>query len=531
MASSRHVEVIPNSKRELDSQGDESDEKRRPLLLDSVDSGDDPDAPSSARLEPSGGVAPSPKKSRSNSTIPISKQINPSFGYAAIRSRLRSVLHHPYGLPLAWFLNKENEPCSGATREVSDKVDTAEHQRGWGDGGDGAGEGGSEARDQIGEAFGFATGPTPRTSENDSVISPSLLGNDTSQEQKIMATKTTFPRKEGDDLDMKAPGELSGDSHVEPLAKKESPHGKRDGNHVAENARDASTEAAAAEAIEYGDLEREAPIKTDIDYEVTLRKHFAPLVSALEATGNDKDLNGTEEVLARSFPAGLVPAEKDITKGLVSQMRSIVTKLGLEVKHEPRILNARVETPPYGKPDIVLVRSDCNSGTDTVMLLEVGLNNVHWWSKVHQGVMYLGDMLNCEQKKGIRFSGPALFAVLTIEPTESKEFNSGRLGVFLVTPKTTPSAEGDVKDFRVCLLSRFETSQETIGASTPAERQVELSRVFGRLLRASCKLPALDAASIDFEYLGPNCSRIGDKVRSRAPKLRDRARPRPFFDH
>jgi hypothetical protein len=552
--SSRIDGVDPNSTRELDSQGGKSDEKRRPLLLDSVDSGDDPDAPSSGRqLERAVDVAPSPKKSRSNSTIPTSKQLNPSSGYAGIRSRLRSVLHHPYGLPLAWFLNKDSEAGRKATARdgVSATNGTAaeDHQRGWGDGSD-EGEGGcSVAREQIGEAaFGVATGPPPRTSENDNraISSPARTKGDDSPSQQekdttmASATKTTatFPKTGGgEDQDRKAPPGglcLSGDPGAESSpAKVGSPHGVEgvggDRGLAEKDSREevSVASAAAADATQDCHLEIEAPIGKTTGSSIgssegttllLLNKHFGPQVSALKAANHDQDLEGADTVLGSSFSAGLVPAEKDITTNLVFHMKAIVTKFGLKAQHEPHFQNSRVEAPSYGKPDIVLVRRECSSSSaHTVMLLEVGLNNVHWWSKVHQGVMYLEDLLTCDQKKdGIQFSGPALFAVLTIEPTETKEFKAGRLGVFLVTPRTSPDEDGKT-DFRVCLLSRFETSQESIIASTPAERLTELSRVFGQLLRASCKVPALDAAPIDaadmdFEYLGPNCSRIGDEV-------------------
>ena len=148
---------------------------------------------------------------------------------------------------------------------------------------------------------------------------------------------------------------------------------------------------------------------------------------------------------------------------------------------------------------------------------------MYWWNKAQQGIMFLEDMLhnsssNDEEKEEedpppppppppknrIRLSGPAILAVLTVETTNSNEFKSGRLGTFLVTPQnvTTAAASAeedhrDANDFRVCLLSKFETAPESIenGATTPSERLLEMSRALGRVIEAAGALPALDVAA------------------------------------
>jgi hypothetical protein len=90
-----------------------------------------------------------------------------------------------------------------------------------------------------------------------------------------------------------------------------------------------------------------------------------------------------------------------------------------------------------------------------------------------------------------------LLAVLTVELSDGKLFQSGRLGVFLVTPRAKE------KDFRLCLLSRTESGDLT-----------GLSRAFGKVLRAACRLATLDAdPTADYEYLGPSCCRVGKQVR------------------
>jgi hypothetical protein len=123
-----------------------------------------------------------------------------------------------------------------------------------------------------------------------------------------------------------------------------------------------------------------------------------------------------------------------------------------------------------------------------------------FWTKVHQNRQYELMLQTGETDiTGIQFkSRPMLLVTLTIQKGKDFSFVSGRLGVFLVTPKDN----GDRRGSRVCLLTR-----------TQATELDELSTALGQVLRAAVAMPRLDATSVRFDYLGPNCCRIGDEVR------------------
>jgi hypothetical protein len=134
----------------------------------------------------------------------------------------------------------------------------------------------------------------------------------------------------------------------------------------------------------------------------------------------------------------------------------------------------------------------------------VGLQNEDWWKKVDQGITYVQALMKVdgdddEKEDKARFTEPMLFTVITIEK-KNLELMSARLGVFLCT-RRKPESPSD--DFRVALLWRTETKDLQ-----------DLSKAFGRMLRATCILPKWkDTACENYEYLGPNCCRIGDRVR------------------
>jgi hypothetical protein len=168
---------------------------------------------------------------------------------------------------------------------------------------------------------------------------------------------------------------------------------------------------------------------------------------------------------------------------------------------------ARVPDPLAGgtaRMDILV--SERVEGTGEVhhprLVVEVGLDNKQWWKKFHQGISYLRCL------EGFRTSKAALLAVVTVGEKEA-----ARIGVFLVTPKLVRGDEGTTTarcEYRVSLLRHEQTASIS-----------ELSSEFGRVLRATCQLPAFLAASDamlergDFRYLGPSCCLVkhnGKKV-------------------
>jgi hypothetical protein len=130
--------------------------------------------------------------------------------------------------------------------------------------------------------------------------------------------------------------------------------------------------------------------------------------------------------------------------------------------------------------------------------------------KADQNVSYLKDFLKDMNKESdAKFSGPALFAVLTIRTVSGlvdASFRSAHLGVFLCVPATGSSST--CTDFRMALIWRdvFHTLPDA-------------SKGMGMTLRAASALAGIvaDPESVDyasFRYLGPNCCRMNDKVRT-----------------
>ena len=205
-----------------------------------------------------------------------------------------------------------------------------------------------------------------------------------------------------------------------------------------------------------------------------------------------------DDLFSACYSSWTNPGEPALTAALSTRMGEAMKASNLEALHQ-----YLVSRPP-GKIDVLVrrVAHDKSSSTAPVLLIEVGLQNEDWWKKVDQGITYVQALTKVDDEKRdtARFTEPMLFTVVTIAKT-NRESMSARLGVFLCTQRK-PESPSD--DFRVALLWRTETKDLQ-----------ELSKAFGRMLRATCLLPKWkDTACENYEYLGPNCCRIGDKVRT-----------------
>jgi hypothetical protein len=199
---------------------------------------------------------------------------------------------------------------------------------------------------------------------------------------------------------------------------------------------------------------------------------------------------------------GYVRNEAALTSLLAETMRTELTECSVTVAGDA----APVPDPCTGgttaRMDILVSkRTDDESGADRPLLVvEVGLDHGRWWTKLDQGVQCLRGM------KAFRKSEAALLAVVTVGPGDHP---TARLGVFLATPTVVPDEEYESGvneehvDYRVSLLWH----DETTGTGC-------VSNGFGRILRATGKLPGFIAASkamfdrAAYKYLGPNCCLI-----------------------
>jgi hypothetical protein len=207
----------------------------------------------------------------------------------------------------------------------------------------------------------------------------------------------------------------------------------------------------------------------------------------------------------------IAPNEKALTKLLAEKLNETLLKgTGLHAAdqfpircHDGKIVKGANKKP--AKIDLLVYCGDCDDANDAVLLLEVGFENDidSWWRKADQAVDYGG----CLRKHMPEvFSKNMMCAILTVDKESNLDFNSAKLGVFFREPITAATATTTAGlDFRMSLLWHAEcTSLEKV------------SVVVGKLVRAARALPALNMEIREpnnYEYLGPNCSRLEKVVR------------------
>jgi hypothetical protein len=243
------------------------------------------------------------------------------------------------------------------------------------------------------------------------------------------------------------------------------------------------------------------------------------------ATAESDDVQPYGGVFGASYDAWLnLPAKRRTEPMLSDLLRGSIRAL-LRGEHHPDlstlcvIPEKRIPDPPTGshsgRADILISATAAapasegdaaKKGSVPRLLVEIGLQNDAWWQKAHQGSMYIGGLDD--------FTEAMMFAVVTVETATKVRrsatggLGSARVAAFLATPNKPKSGNAPA-DFRMSLLWHTETSDVR-----------ELSSGFGRILYAAVRLLPdwLRAShrvleSRKFQYLGPNCSKIMDKVR------------------
>jgi hypothetical protein len=222
-----------------------------------------------------------------------------------------------------------------------------------------------------------------------------------------------------------------------------------------------------------------------------------------------------DEIFEKCFDSWLpekrrgVASEKDLTKRLAGDVQSALNSRGENIwaavdEHwvkEGRTrgyIDLLVRCRKANEPKAMIEREQSTTAADAarqgvpVLLVEVGLGNEAWWAKVDQRFEYLKCLNDIK--------GPLLLMAVTIDVNAEKD-HLHRIGVFLVTPKRSSSHTGDRRKYVSALLWR----DQARGIKT-------LSQSFGRVLRAARLLVEWDAEESTYQYLGPNCCRIGSEV-------------------
>ena len=147
-----------------------------------------------------------------------------------------------------------------------------------------------------------------------------------------------------------------------------------------------------------------------------------------------------------------------------------------------------------------------NSIAYPIYLLEIGKSTYDWWEKIGQAHDYVAMMrtpgvkITEKQINSCVFSYPMIISAIILEGKKGKEVY-GDFGTFLCIPV------GD-DDFRVVLLRRKRVSNlETA------------TKEFGKVIQASFALRKWRQSGfmkkmkkMQFECLGPNCAKVGNRV-------------------
>jgi hypothetical protein len=178
----------------------------------------------------------------------------------------------------------------------------------------------------------------------------------------------------------------------------------------------------------------------------------------------------------------------------------------LVLKQQKRFQDGQVDA-------IIYKNSNANDSPKSVVsIIEFGLNNREWWKKVDQILMYVNKLQEDAKNKYV-FDQPIILGVFTVDSIEKttedqdKKRNRSncvdndppsRFGVFLCTRRANESS------FRIALLWRNEVS-------TQVEATIEFVKFYAALqISVKCRQYTVDQEK--YEYFGPNCCKIGDRV-------------------
>ena len=197
--------------------------------------------------------------------------------------------------------------------------------------------------------------------------------------------------------------------------------------------------------------------------------------------------------------------ETDFTQNLLSRINENDIGKALFVTSSEKRISGKSEVR-VGKAETGQVDFIFHNHQSVVALFEFGINNDKWWTKQDQILKYV-QMLRFNQDPNYKIDQPMLLSVITINEDTQRVMNgpqttfAAKFGVFLCIPKK-------VNEFSVTLLWRHKTNILQ-----------DASIQFGKILYAVqlClylrESSALDKMTIQYEYLGPNCCRIGKLVR------------------
>ncbi|KAG7357911.1 hypothetical protein IV203_014498 [Nitzschia inconspicua] len=196
--------------------------------------------------------------------------------------------------------------------------------------------------------------------------------------------------------------------------------------------------------------------------------------------------------------------EKPITERLTAMIKEQCQTLRYRALSEVSIKDDNNQKK--GVMDIILTHDENKNQafeTPPLAVLEFGLNAGDWWSKFHQGTLYIEMMMNLALQN-LTFDQPILLMIVTIDKTKNSKIVSEsnfRMGVFLCVPKGGNSAKGD--RYRISLLWHSQTNSLS-----------NASVLFGKFLRITADFASWrheHQSPSGYEYFSSNCCKVATR--------------------
>ncbi|KAG7358092.1 RIO1 family protein [Nitzschia inconspicua] len=208
---------------------------------------------------------------------------------------------------------------------------------------------------------------------------------------------------------------------------------------------------------------------------------------AVEGTENKQDENEVKE--------------KPITGLLTKLIEEQCQTLSYRALSEVSITDDKNQKT--GVMDIILTHDENKDQafeTPPLAVLEFGLNAGDWWSKLHQGTLYLEMMRNLALQN-LAFDQPILLMIVTIYNNRNTNIVSEsnfRMGVFMCVPNGANSSKGD----RYCISLLWHSQTNSL---------FNASIYFGKLLRVTADFASWrhdHRSPTGYEYFSSNCCKV-----------------------
>jgi hypothetical protein len=226
--------------------------------------------------------------------------------------------------------------------------------------------------------------------------------------------------------------------------------------------------------------------------------------------------NVRDTILTSAMSEWNTKNENDLTNKIEEKINIEIEKKTLDgygtVEDDASLMiqKEKVVNDGAGRVDFIVSkksRDENQSKRSVVMVVEFGMRHGNWWEKLSQILSYF-KLLRQTQEKNYIVDQPVLLTVVTMKKPDPNDTSNvdpvAQFGVFLCIPKNK-------NQYRLSLLWRANSYDVN-----------DASKQFGKILYAAkccADLREYLASTVmnhenkpSYQYLGPNCCRIGDYV-------------------